>query len=330
MPHFPPPPEIPARVGLFRRVPPAIFPPMLGLLGLVAAWRQAVRVFSPPEAPVEMFAGGVSLLFLFCIVAYMVKLMFRPGVLAEDLSVLPGRLGLAAFSMAFMVFANVLAPLAPNIAAASLGLGLTMLTVLALYVLAQLLRDRVAFGPLTPALHLVFVGFVVAPVAAVPMGVMTSLAPVLVWYSLAMAVIVTVATIGPLAGQALAPPLRPLQAIHLAPPAFLSTDFFLTGHATSGWMVLGWATLVFVLLVMRARWLTAGSFSPFWSAFTFPMTAYAAALLLAAQVSGMAGLRIAGGLVLIAATLIVPTIAYRVMKLWATGMLAAKSNAAIA
>ena len=34
--------------GLFRRVPPAIFPPLLGGLGLALAWRAATLRFALP------------------------------------------------------------------------------------------------------------------------------------------------------------------------------------------------------------------------------------------------------------------------------------------
>ena len=54
MSHFPPPPQIPPKVGLFRRVPPAIFPAILGLLGLVAVWRRATEVFGVPQPFVDL------------------------------------------------------------------------------------------------------------------------------------------------------------------------------------------------------------------------------------------------------------------------------------
>jgi tellurite resistance protein len=76
--------------------------------------------------------------------------------------------------------------------------------------------------------------------------------------------------------------------------------------------------------------LTEGGFSGFWGAFTFPVAAFAGALMMVGDDHGWRALVAAGGLVLGAATLAIPVIAVRVLKLWATGALAVKSNAAIA
>ena len=47
-----------AAPGLWRRVPPAIFPPLLGILGLALAWRLAAQRFGLPDALPGMLAGG--------------------------------------------------------------------------------------------------------------------------------------------------------------------------------------------------------------------------------------------------------------------------------
>lgn len=104
----------------------------------------------------------------------------------------------------------------------------------------------------------------------------------------------------------------------------------MTGHSTLATIALIWAIVVAGVLLFRLRWLTEGGFSGFWSAFTFPATALAGALLLFSQMSGSEAARVAGGLVLIATTLYIPVIAYRVLKLWASGTLASKTNASIA
>ena len=88
-----------------------------------------------------------------------------------------------------------------------------------------------------------------------------------------------------------------------------------------------WATVIAILLLIRARWLTEGGFSGFWSAFTFPVTAYAGALILSHQTYGWPGVKLIGALLLVAATLYIPVIAVKILKLWANGTLAAKTNA---
>lgn len=330
MPHFPPPFQIPPKVGLFRRTPPAIFPAVLGLLGLGIAWKRAVFNFGFPSEIVDVFLGMVTLLFLYCLVAYAAKVVLRPAVLAEDLNVLPGRTGLSALAVAMMALAAILADFAPFVAFPVLGLGVFGLLAIALRVLPARLKGADPSGPATPALHLVFVGFVVAPLAGAPLGVEHGILVPLIWYCVLSGALITAITIGPLLRGTGAPPLRPLHAIHLAPPSFIASASVLTLQETLAAASLAWAALVFAALLLRLRWLTEGGFSGFWSAFTFPLTAFAGALMLAGSVHGWESLRFGGGVLLVVATLVVPTIAVKVLKLWATGLLAAKTNAAIA
>lgn len=330
MTHFPPPPALPPRVARFRRVPPAIFPAVLGLLGLLLAWRHAVRVFGLPPALVDMATGMVTLLFLGCAAAYAMKVALRPGVAAEDARTLPGRTGLAALAVCAMAQAALLAGWSAPFATLILALGAAGLLVLALLVLPKRLRGTDTAGPLTPAMHLVFVGFVLIPVAAVPLDIAR---PVLGWvlvYCTLAAAIITALTVRPLISGSGAPPLRPLQTIHLAPPAFLASGAVLTGYPAAAPFALGWAILLAAILLWRVRWLTEGDFSGFWSALTFPVTGFAGALMVVSEALGSEALRALGGVILVAATLYIPVIAFRVLKLWANGMLAAKTNAAIA
>ncbi|HRO14568.1 MAG TPA: hypothetical protein PLL33_05920, partial [Paracoccus sp. (in: a-proteobacteria)] len=53
--HFAMPRPVPP--GLWRRVPPAVFPPILGALGLVLAWRGGVAAFALPPALADLLAG---------------------------------------------------------------------------------------------------------------------------------------------------------------------------------------------------------------------------------------------------------------------------------
>jgi hypothetical protein len=74
--------------GLWRRMPPAVFPPVFGLIGLGLAWRRAEGSFALPDAgrgAAEMLLGAASLLFAFALVAWASKPLRRPGVLADEL-----------------------------------------------------------------------------------------------------------------------------------------------------------------------------------------------------------------------------------------------------
>ncbi|MGA0714283.1 MAG: hypothetical protein ACO3OO_03315 [Gemmobacter sp.] len=96
----------------------------------------------------------------------------------------------------------------------------------------------------------------------------------------------------------------------------------------AGWLVpvaAVWTLGLLVALLVAARWLTAAGFSPMWGAFTFPLAAAARALIEAGGVFA-----VMGALALALATLIVPWIALRILRMWADGTLAERTNAATA
>jgi tellurite resistance protein len=325
MPFFPPPPKLPPKVGLFHRTPPALFTALFGLLGLGVAWRLAGGVFGLDPAPVEMALGAVTLLFLYCLVAYGAKAVFRPGAVPDDLRTLPGRTGLSALMLCLMLEAAILAPYAPLLAAALLAAGVAGLAAIALVVLRGRIAGTDPSGPPTPAMHLIFAGFLVAVPALQALGI--GGAVWVLWYGALSALAVAGWTIGGLLTGLAPPPLRPLQAIHLFPPALIASGAALTGQAGLAWAALAAASAVALLLLARMRWMMEAGFSPFWSAFTFPVAGFAGALLAHGD---WAPARFLGGVVLVAATLYIPVIAYKVLSLWARGVLAVKTNASVA
>ncbi len=330
MSHFPPPPPLPQKVGLFRRVPPAIFPAVLGLLGLVMAWSRAVEALSAPRWLVDMAAGMVTLLVVFCVGAYLSKIIIRISALRDDLNTLPGRLGVTALALVLMLLAALLAPLSPGLAVLCLVAGIIGWGAMLIHVLPQRLGGKDPTGPITPAMHLVFVGLIVSPAAALALGASREALVAITWYAILASVPVYALTLPNLLLGRGTPPLRPLHGIHLAPVSLIAGAGFMTGQSVLGLVALGFATIIALVLLVRISWLIEGGFSGFWSALTFPLTAFASALLAAGDLLDSGPLRIAGGIVLLLASFVVPIIVYRVMKLWAKGVLAAKTNAAIA
>ena len=77
---------------------------------------------------------------------------------------------LAAMALGFFVLANLFAPRSFRFAAVFLGLGACLLLAIALYVAFHRLRGTDQAGPPTPSMHLVFVGFIVIPGSALPLG----------------------------------------------------------------------------------------------------------------------------------------------------------------
>lgn len=313
--------------GLWRQTPPAIFPPIMGLFGLGLAWRQGAPAFGLPPGLAEALLGAVTLLFLFALVAWLAKPLRRPSVVAEELRILPGRAGLAAASLSIMLLAAVLVPYAPGLAR---GLGLGALVVhLALG--ALLVRVLLAGPPegrvVTPVFHLVFVGFILWPLSAVPLG-MEGAARLVLWVTMPVAGVIWAISLWQLITRIPPAPLRPLLAIHLAPASLFSITASALGQTglAEFWALAGGAILL--ALVITGGWLTAAGFSALWGAFTFPLAAYATALLALGAAAGDRVVALGGGLVLVAATLIIPAIAVQVLRLWARGTLAGATNAA--
>ena len=116
-------------------------------------------------------------------------------------------------------------------------------------------------------------------------------------------------------------PLRPLLAIHLAPASLLATVGAGVGVPVLPMVALALGAVILSALVISARWVLEAGFTAMWGALTFPLVAYASALF-------ALGFDLAGMGVLVVALGVVPVIAWRVITMWGSGQLAAKTNAA--
>lgn len=318
-----PPPEFPARQPkLFARTPPAVFPSILGLLGLVVALRLAFGRLGWDQGPVDLLAGLVVALWAFAALAYAVKLARRPGVVMEDLRALPGRSGLASLTMGGMVAAGIVGAYAAPVGAALLVLALAGHLVLAVLLVRLLAGLPPEARAVNPTLHLSLVGFIVAAGPAQAQG-WPVLAEALFWAVIPVALAIWALSLRQFAAAVPPAPLRPLLAIHLAPAALLALVAGLLGKPVLASLFLGLGTVYAILLLAGGRWLTQSGPSPLWGAFTFPLAALASAMLVAAGAWFWPGLALAGlGLG------VIPAIAWWVLKRWPGGKLAAVTNAA--
>jgi tellurite resistance protein len=266
-------------------------------------------------------------IFAGLLAAHLAKFCARPATLVEDLRILPGRTGLAAASLSVLLLAAVIVPYSAFLATALLFAGLIWHAILAALMVRVFLAGPREQRKTTPAWHLSFVGFIVAPLSAGPLGY-TGLAQGLLVATMVIAVAIYWISALQLRASGTPPPLRPLLAIHLAPFSLFGTTCVLQGMMAPAILFAALATAVLVVLLTRARYLTVAGFSPLWGAFTFPAAAYAG-LMLALAGQG-APFRLAGAIALIAATIIVPLIAARVLRMWARGILATRTNAAVA
>ena len=216
----------------------------------------------------------------------------------------------------------MLLPYAPKLAFAVVLCGLALHLVLALALLWVMARGPKEARGVNPSWHLSFVGFIVAAPVLVRLGqaglaeailVVTGLAAVAIW---GLSLVQLLRRIPPA-------PLRPMLAIHLAPAALISVTAGLLGQSLLATGMAGFGAVILLALLASARWLTAAGVTPLWGAFTFPLSAFALALW------DLGGLwQQAGAVVLLAACLLVPWVAWNVLKLWPGGRLAAKTNAA--
>ena len=326
--HFPsPPPLVQKTPGLWRRTPPAIFPPIMGLFGLGLAWR--VMAHAPGMLPLEPIGeailGATLLLYGFSLIAWLSKPLRRPAVVIEELRVLPGRAGIAAMVLCLVLSGAVLRPYAPVLALDLVIVGLAALFVLGLGIAYVLQTGPEEQRVVTPIFHLTYVGYILAPITLVPLG-HTQIASAILFASIAIAGLIWAISLRQILTRIPPAPLRPLLAIHLAPASFIAISSLLLGHP---WLATGFALLalaLFTLLIANLRWLTAAGFSPLWGAFTFPIAGAASAAILAL---GTPGLWI-GAALLLGASILTPWVNFRVLKSWAKGDLGAKTNAAIA
>lgn len=323
-PRFPPPEFPPRRPALFASTPPAVFPPVLGLIGLGLAMRRSAALLGLGAGLAELALGLILGLWVLVIVAIKVKVWRRFSVLWEELRPLPGRAGLAAASMSGMAMAAVIAPYAPGLA-----LGLVLASGFAHLVLAALVfvvmrrQGPEGFVP-NPTWHLSLTGIIVAAAPLAGLG-WTGLAEAITWVALGFAVVIWGLSLWQLWREVPPVPLRPLLAIHLAPAALLSLSFGALGHGGLQLGFLALAVALAVALLAGARWILAGGFSPMWGAMTFPLSALALALLAGAAEFGTAD---AGVAVTLVALVVNPWLAFKILKLWPGGKLASRTNAA--
>jgi tellurite resistance protein len=311
--------------GLWRATPLAIFPPILGLFGIGLAWRAAAMHLGAPSWIGEFWLGAVSLLYIFAGIAYKAKVIRRPSALLDDAKILPGRAGLSAMTASMFLFAATLVPYWTLGANVVLFAGLFSHTVGAIIIIRSLILGPVEQRRVTPVWHLSFVGFIIAPVAAVPLG-WAGLSVMIYATTMPIAIAIWLISAVQFMRAGVPAPLRPLLAIHMAPVSLFGIVSVLLGYYAVGF-AFGWIGLTGLLVcLIGARYLTQSGFSPMWGAFTFPMAAFANMMFMVALIMPMP-FRIVGGIELVLATLAVAYIAYRIIQMWMKGTLSKLTNA---
>ena len=317
-----------AKPSLWRTTPPAIFPVALGFLGLGVIWRKAASVLPVPTLIGELIMGLSAAYFLFFLLSYLAKLAARPGVLLQDLKTPPARGGLSAIGMALMLLAAILLKFGWALAWLWWAGVITQIAV-ALLVLVLLARDAPEMRGFNPFQYLTFVGLIVAPIAGVPLGY----PQISFWLAMAALVGFVVVTIGyglKLISVRPPQPLRPSLTIVLSPLSLFALMFVQMG-ASAAYAIFYWASWAVALaLILAARWMTKGGWTPIWGAFTFPVAAFTSMQITAASMHG--GLVALTGvwLGLSVATPLILFVTYRASQAWSKGELAKKTGSATA
>lgn len=319
---FPPPEFPPRKPKLFARTPPAVFPVLLGLIGLALALRRGLAGYELASGLLEALVGALVVGWGFALLALAAKIARRPAVLLEDLRVLPGRNGIAAASMSVMAMAGLLLPYAPQVSVVLVWLGLGLHGLFALLLIRVLISMPPEARGVNPGWHLSFVGFIVAAPPAALLG-QVGLASALLWATMPIAALIWGISLAQLIGRIPPAPLRPLLAIHLAPAALFTTTAALIGQPVLAQAFAGFGAVILLALLASGHWITSAGFSALWGAFTFPLAAYATGLLTLGGTWAMPG-----NIVLGLAFLVIPPIGWQVLRLWPAGRLAAKTNAA--
>ncbi|MBL1437974.1 MAG: tellurium resistance protein [Rhodobacteraceae bacterium] len=316
------------RQPLWRSTPPAIFPVILGLVGLSLAWRGLGQSFGLTAGFGDILLGVTTVLLAFFALSYVAKLIARPGVLMEDLKSPPGRAGLSAISMSFIVFAAGLLPYG-ELARYVWWFGILLHVVIVTFVVKSISKAPPEGRSVTPFQLLPFVGLITAPLAGVALGY-TLISQVLTYLSLVVLVVILVKLAAKFIRTRPPEPLRPSYAIILAPMGLFGMAFGQFGPEIlfTVFYILAW--VVALVLLVFAKWLTASGFSPVWGGLTFPVAVFTNINIMA--ISKGFGLvattgAIAGGLI---ATALIFFIAYKALKMWAKRDLAKKTGSAVA
>ena len=298
-------------MSTFPKVIPALFPPLFGAFAL-ALLLQALGV--PLIGWVMFLVWGAA------VVAYGARVAATPGVLKRDLDTLPGRTGLTAANLTLMLVAAFLAHRSSVVGMVLLAIALLLQVALILAFLSRIRADK-ALRAVQPVWQMIFTGFVVAIPAAALVGALP-LAQALLGFSVATAVLIWALSALQLVAKRYPPAqLRPALAIHLSPAAMIGQGAVLCGYPLLADAFFWVSAAIFVALVVNIRWITVHGFSPFWSAFTFPLVGFAGLAFAVHPWTGWGLTALATGVVLY--------VCARVFTLWRSGRLAELTFAAV-
>ncbi|MCB2099406.1 MAG: SLAC1 anion channel family protein, partial [Rhodobacterales bacterium] len=303
-------------------VPVPLFAMTMGLAGLGLAWRAAAHVLAWPPAVGEAILALAALVFLATAILYGLKALRHPGAVAAEFRH-PVRVNFfPTISISMMLLSVAAMPYAGLPAHVLGGVGAAAQFALAVVIFRRWIVDNIEIHQSSPAWFIPIVGNIVAPLGAVPLGLVE-----VGWFFFSIGIV--------LWGVLFPIMVYRIVFHHQMPAKFLPTLFVLLAPPAIGFLallllnggvldplarVLFYVGLFLVaVLATMAPLFARVPFSLAWTAYTFPLAAMAtAALRYHALVPGTAT-RVLAVVLLVVASAVIAVVATRVARAVAAG-----------
>ena len=312
----------------WRRTPPALFPCLLGFIGLGLAWRRAAEVW--PVSP--LIGEGVllvsCLLFMATGTSYHMKLSLRPSVIFEDLKVGPARGAVSAGSMCLMLYAAALTPYLFELAQLFWWAAVLQHAGYMVCVTLALAKSDTQLSDVNPSIILPYVGYILAAVGGPALGYGT-LSGFFLMATIPGCIFIIVLSLVNLKRYGVNKSLRSSYFIILAPLSIYGIGAFNIWPAESYTIFWTIALVCGICMAPFLRWFYAGGWTPAWGAFTFPLSAFAGVMLTGVQSDFGVVAEVGSALSLGLATLVVPYVVWKTYRHWLAGKLAQATGAAV-
>ena len=312
----------------WRRTPPALFPCLLGFIGLGLAWRRAAEVW--PVSP--LIGKGVllvsCLLFMATGTSYHMKLSLRPSVIFEDLKVGPARGAVSAGSMCLMLYAAALTPYLFELAQLFWWAAVLQHAGYMVCVTLALAKSDTQLSDVNPSIILPYVGYILAAVGGPALGYGT-LSGFFLMATIPGCIFIIVLSLVNLKRYGVNKSLRSSYFIILAPLSIYGIGAFNIWPAESYTIFWTIALVCGICMAPFLRWFYAGGWTPAWGAFTFPLSAFAGVMLTGVQSDFGVVAEVGSALSLGLATLVVPYVVWKTYRHWLAGKLAQATGAAV-
>ncbi len=306
-----------ARMRL-KHFPVSFFAVIMGLAGLVLAWRKMAEYLG--TSGLFSHALGIATLALFILLAgiYLLKAARHPRAVREELNHPVMSAFFPTISISLLLLALCLLPLSRGLALTLWGAGVVMHLLLTLHVVRSWIdREDFKVGHINPAWFIPAVGNVVVPLAGVPLGHAE-----LSWFFFAVGIslwiiLLVIVFYRILFHDPLPPMLLPTLFILIAPPAvgFLSYVKLNGGEVDAFARVLYHLALFFTLLLLveLPRFARLPFFLSWW-AYSFPSAAITTATFVMAEHFGGGFLALLAPVMLVALTALIVVLVLLTLK----------------